>query len=217
MNPKPIPIVPAELAQAIRARSADPVVRHRAQQRADAMSARLAPHEARLRALADQAIRAQSDTAKLALLRALLDLIGAAAAGNVACHKGCSACCHIAVQVTAQEAAVIGREIGVKVATPARWSTKSTRDDDAERLYGVPCPFLKDDACSIYASRPLACRTQFNVDTEPSACTIIPGEVLTVPYWNHMPVTVQIAQAFIKSMTRYADVREFFPKGKGRA
>jgi hypothetical protein len=35
---------------------------------------------------------------------------------------------------------------------------------------GIPCPFLEDESCSIYADRPLACR-EYLVSSEPANCS----------------------------------------------
>lgn len=212
MNQTRIPIA------AIRAREADPLTRIAAQQRADRFTDALRPHEKRIASQVAQAVRANSPVTKVALLRAVTDLIAHAARGNVACSKGCSACCHIAVLVSPPEAAVIGSEIGVQAAFIARGWRPDQGDAMADRHYGVPCPFLKDNACSIYASRPLACRTQYNVDADALLCTVAPDEApITVPYWNHQWLTTQISHAFAASMFGFADIRDFFPKGKGRA
>jgi hypothetical protein len=198
----------------IKAREADPSVAIGAQARMDQFNARAMPHKARMEALGTVAIRARSPAAKVRALREMLDIVAMAAGGLAACGKGCSACCHIAVMVPAEEAAVIAKEIGVKALPPKRFSKHG--DDSADQYYGEPCPFLSNGECSIYESRPLSCRTLYNMDADPLLCIVVPGNPPQVPYLNHWPFTMVIARAFIESMHSYADLREFFPNGKGR-
>ena len=90
-----------------------------------------------------------------------------------ACQSGCSACCNIGVMLSETEARVIGKEIGIRPATPPEGGYVQVRDgqDLAEwmtfsevlstEFFNIPCPFLSvDRACQIYDSRPMACRHQ---------------------------------------------------------
>jgi hypothetical protein len=198
----------------IKARQADPDVAKGAQARMDRFNERVTPHRARMETLGTIAIRAHSPAAKLRALREMLDIVAVAAGGLAACGKGCSACCNIAVMVPSEEAAVIAKEIGVKAARPEHFATHG--DGSADKYYGEPCPFLTNGECSIYEYRPLSCRTLYNMDADALLCTVVPGDAPKVPYLNHWPFTMVIAQAFIQSMHSYADLRDFFPKGKGK-
>jgi hypothetical protein len=202
----------------IKAREADPAVFQGAQSRMDQFNARARPHIARMEALGAQAVRANNPAARVKALREMLDPVAAAASGIAACHKGCAACCHIAVTVTAEEAEVIGKEIGVKPATPAQYIGQGERDATAAKYYGVACPFLVADKCGIYASRPLSCRTLYNMDADALLCTVVPGNAPKVPYLNHMQFTNVIVRAFMASGStpRFADLRDYFPRGKGK-
>lgn len=208
---KTIPIVE------IKARWSDPETVHGAELRMAEFNEKARPHIARMQALGAQAIRANNPAAKVRALREMLDPVADAASGVAACRKGCASCCHIAVQMTADEADVIGKEIGVKPKTPARYSAPGDRDRESMKHYGVPCPFLVNDACSIYAFRPLSCRTLYNMDKDALLCTVVPGDPPQVPYLNHSQFTNIIARAFIESANRFADLREFFPTGKGKS
>ena len=87
-----------------------------------------------------------------------------------ACALGCSHCCHMWTALRAPEA------LFIKVAMPAAQREEiGAAVDDAhaatgplsyeERLALVrPCPLLQDDACSLYAARPIACRTTASTD-----------------------------------------------------
>ena len=94
------------------------------------------------------------------------------AAGQApACARGCAACCHIPVSVTAADIARLLRwygeqsadrqqEIGARLATALPRAT-------GERPRGVlPCPLLdvSTGSCEAYEARPLACRGCFSED-----------------------------------------------------
>lgn len=199
----------------IKARQSDPAVFQGAQARMDKFNERARPYMARMEALGAQAVRANNPAAKVKALREMLDPVANAAKGVAACGKGCSNCCHIAVTMTADEAELIGKEIGIKPATPATF-TKPGSDETAARYYGVTCPFLVDDKCSIYASRPLSCRTLYNMDSDALLCTVVPGDPPKVPYMDFRQFNNVIARAFLDSAPRFADLRDFFPTGKGK-
>jgi len=171
-----------------------------------------------------------SVAAKIEALWEAVDEIGAVVRPRSACRKGCAHCCHIAVLMPEQEAALIGKRIGVK---PAK-VTGITQRDDIEAGYHNPCPFLKDGACSIYASRPLACRQHFNMDSDALLCELVGSETTKVPYVNLMDYQIALGMAtisrresigrdrrtglpvpvLIESPPAVGDIREFFPRGK---
>lgn len=105
---------------------------------------------------------------------------------TVSCKKSCGACCRQLVPIAEAEARHIGAlvdglpeprqtEIRTRFADahrrledagllqallhPEQWT-----DGDGQSLglqyfqQGIPCPFLEEESCSIYADRPLACR-----------------------------------------------------------
>jgi Fe-S-cluster containining protein len=118
---------------------------------------------------------------------------------RVSCAKGCSACCRAQpVPVTPPEAYALARLVErlpeprsstVRAAFAAnvahvreaglyetymRRNPSMTRDEArgiARRYMALklPCPFLADDACSIYAERPFTCR-QYLVTSPPRLC-----------------------------------------------
>jgi Fe-S-cluster containining protein len=106
-------------------------------------------------------------------------VINDAVAGNssrrqlrIDCGKGCSACCHINVEVSIPEAILVAMDVG-QAEDPRRATIKETVDavaglsDMARSRTGLPCPFLtQDGACSVYQRRPIACRTYLSPDRE---------------------------------------------------
>ena len=122
-----------------------------------------------------------------------------AAGERISCAKGCSACCRVQpVPVTPPEALALARLVEA-LPEPRRTAVHAafeaavarlreaglyavymqrdpamTRADAmaAVRRYGtlaLACPFLLDDACSIYAERPFVCR-QYLVTSPPELC-----------------------------------------------
>jgi len=96
------------------------------------------------------------------------------------CRKGCSHCCHRLIPVSNVEAGVIAQTVlgewgnNEREALAARIegyeeATRFARANPLETVR-VPCPFLVEDACSIYECRPWYCRGQASKSA--SACQI---------------------------------------------
>lgn len=97
------------------------------------------------------------------------------AGGDIKCRKGCSYCCHEPVEIWPHEAALlveIARETGMEI-DRARLERQSRHTIDTWRRQPVAeraCVFLGNDgACTVYASRPNACR-KLLVLTDPELC-----------------------------------------------
>jgi Fe-S-cluster containining protein len=168
--------------------------------------------------------------AKIRALWECVDEIGRIAGPRSACRRGCSHCCHTPVLLPEQEAELIGRKIGVK---PRRLEG-ITQPHEIGAGYDNPCPFLKDNACSIYEWRPLACRQLFNMDRDALLCELIGDEASKVPYLNMGDYQLALAQMTISRREivgrdartglprpgvemiapAVGDIREFFPEGK---
>lgn len=175
--------------------------------------------------LITQALNAKTATQKVHWLRRETDLVNQAVRDIAACKSGCSHCCHIGVLISEGEARVIARETGRTLNSPAADDVLSLRDatrspqayDEAvaasekvaDRYFGVPCPFLADDQCSIHAHRPLACRRLINADQDALLCRLVPGESIKVPY-----IDMRLSQmVYMKAWglhARMADIRDWF-------
>jgi len=105
---------------------------------------------------------------------------------TVSCKKGCGACCRQLVPISEVEARHIGalvdglpeprrsairsrfaeahrrlEEAGMleELRHPEHWTDGQGRSLGLQYFrQGIPCPFLEEESCSIYADRPLACR-----------------------------------------------------------
>lgn len=80
---------------------------------------------------------------------------------------------------------------------------------DRRKFFGVPCTFLVNGKCFIYAHRPLVCRTQVNLDSVDTLCQLVPGVDVPVPYLQ--AVELQGYFACLTHEEQYADIRELFP------
>lgn len=99
-------------------------------------------------------------------------------ADRMQCKRGCSMCCSQMFSISLIEAAYISRSVKAmpeierdRLRSAARdylnaagRMTASAEQDDGEATITprpglrLPCPALKDDACTIYKARPLICR-----------------------------------------------------------
>ena len=118
---------------------------------------------------------------------------------RISCRKGCSACCRVQpVPVTPPEALALARLVDA-LPEPRRRAAHTSFAAARDRLraaglydvfirrdpgltrkaataaahryigLGLACPFLVDDACSIYPDRPFVCR-QYFVTSPPELC-----------------------------------------------
>ncbi len=95
----------------------------------------------------------------------------------IACANGCAFCCHVSVTATAPEVFLVANALREKhkddlqailyrvQAADQKTRALTSMERAAQR---VPCALLEDNACSIYESRPGACRGF--VSTSAQAC-----------------------------------------------
>lgn len=164
-----------------------------------------------LQALQKQLMEAQTPkvpmASKMIRLRHIAGEWSAAFAAKTACASGCSHCCNINVSVARSEARLIAKAIKRPLSEPTQqldiYSVKDRND-----YFDVPCTFLKAGKCSIYAHRPLACRTLVNMDDVDLLCRLVPGKTIPVPYLN--TIELQGYMGYLTQMEQFADIREWF-------
>lgn len=108
---------------------------------------------------------------------------------GLACGEGCSHCCFQAVGVSPPEVFAIHEHLHATrtpeeldgVARRIREADGRTRGlSGAERFSpDLPCPFLEDQRCTIYAVRPLACRGANSLDADACERTLRDPEART--------------------------------------
>jgi hypothetical protein len=89
---------------------------------------------------------------------------------EIQCKTGCTACCFIDVDVSGDEAALIidhCKENGIEI--DREYLTKQAVAGRTTFSALSKCVFLKDNLCSIYPVRPIACRKHW-VKTDPALC-----------------------------------------------
>jgi Fe-S-cluster containining protein len=94
---------------------------------------------------------------------------------KISCRRGCSACCHIQVDMTIEEAWLAAMEAADnnieidKERLKDQATFKDENDYTAAGRERARCVFLKDNECSIYERRPMGCR-KYLVMTPPENC-----------------------------------------------
>lgn len=140
------------------------------------------------------------------------DDVAAYTKGLTACKKGCSHCCHMEVGLHQIEADYIGIMTGFKPAKPPeRFGNKNQGWIDPAR----PCPFLKENVCSIYEFRPMVCRTHMSFEETDELCRHDnPNKDRKIPQINRDTSYPGAMKAYAELMHRYgggiADLRDFF-------
>ncbi len=124
---------------------------------------------------------------------------------QIACRKGCSFCCTQNVAVTAPEAFFVAAAIrSDKAKVAALLETDETlRGMTAEdRLGHVLCPLLEDAACSIYASRPLACHGFVSVDLQACIAAFVEHQAPNIPMPQANTNTLYATRMMLKAALR---------------
>jgi Fe-S-cluster containining protein len=91
---------------------------------------------------------------------------------NITCKRGCNFCCHIAVNITADEAKVIvmyAEDMHVSIDKEYLEGQQNVVPAEQALTPYAACVFLKKGECSIYPVRPMNCRKYFVV-TPPKQC-----------------------------------------------
>ena len=89
---------------------------------------------------------------------------------EIQCKAGCTHCCFIDVDISEDEAVVIltyCKENGIEI--DKEYLEKQAAVGRKKYSELSRCVFLKDDLCSIYPVRPIACRKHW-VKTDPALC-----------------------------------------------
>jgi len=126
----------------------------------------------------------------------------AARAGDIPCRAGCNYCCKDErIVLTEKEAVLVVKHVEEQLDAERKAKVVSSilvaapTNDQAS----VPCAFLIDERCSIYADRPLACRSYFSRSV--SSCHDFFLDKSRMPQRFSAPKMVEIA---VREVTRAA-------------
>ncbi|MDD4912345.1 MAG: YkgJ family cysteine cluster protein [Sideroxydans sp.] len=124
------------------------------------------------------------------------------------CKKGCTSCCHYPVSITDLEIEFIERGAGIKRAKQIRKATHP---------YDAPCPFLRNDSCSIYAHRPFVCRKHVTLTKTMHWCHPDRANTKEFPLLNFSEVN-RVFDALVRETgaTAFCDIREAFPSEENK-
>lgn len=103
---------------------------------------------------------------------------------KISCFKGCSACCHMEVEITNYESEILAKLVEnghvVNRDVLKEQSLRELQDKKWTKRLTLPenrCIFLgSDGACSIYENRPVMCR-RHSVTTPPINCETMDSEL----------------------------------------
>jgi Fe-S-cluster containining protein len=152
---------------------------------------------------------------KLIILRKIIDKFNDIIYSYTACSKGCSSCCYMATLTFSIEVEEIGIRVGKK---PKPFKGIFKNIDDAtltkvqDEIQGIPCTFLKDNQCSIYDIRPLACRLHHNLSEVSFMCdTSLKSEDTCIPKIDFPQFTFAMVVMLSGDGNKMGDIREAFP------
>ncbi|WP_413587037.1 YkgJ family cysteine cluster protein [Bdellovibrio sp. HCB274] len=116
----------------------------------------------------------------------------------LSCQKGCSACCHMEVEVTSYEAEILknlvqkGHPIDhQRLQAQSQRELQDPQWKQGPRNHASQCVFLKDNTCSIYEHRPVMCR-RHSVSTPPKNCETLEAPI-TVRYFPRVDLLISAA------------------------
>ena len=116
-----------------------------------------------------------------------------------ACRSGCSFCCRMpTIELSQLEAEEICEHTGAAVSL----------SPPCNHIW-EPCPFLKDDRCSIYEHRPFFCRTHVVFMNSPLWCApdkCNEVDMPTIAFPNLLRAYVELPKGEVR------DIREVFPR-----
>lgn len=168
--------------------------------------------------LARVVTRVQHENASVASRRVqlmhLADRFNAALAPHTACREGCSHCCHMPTMIYTHEAEQLAAASGRSLAQPPLQRFDRTVES-AKSYYGVACPFLISDRCSVYEVRPLICRLHHSLNDNPDDCSVEVPLAQRIPIASYDVDVIEVPYHELMTEKRPAEVwaciHEFFP------
>lgn len=132
-----------------------------------------------------------------------------AQAGDIPCRLGCNYCCKDErIVLTEKEAVLVIKHVEEqldaeqKVKVIASIQAATPTSDQAS----VPCAFLIDERCSIYSSRPIACRSYFSRSA--ASCHDFYLDKARMPQRFSAPKMVEMAVREVTRAAKYSKLYE---------
>ncbi|MEK2644955.1 YkgJ family cysteine cluster protein [Bdellovibrio sp. BCCA] len=118
---------------------------------------------------------------------------------ETSCQKGCSACCHMEVEITSYEAEILGSLVhaghSIERSRLQRQSQRTLQDPlwrEGVRDLSNRCIFLNNEgACSIYENRPVMCR-RHSVTSPAKNCETQDGKIV-IRYFPKVDLLISAA------------------------
>ncbi|SDL46489.1 Putative zinc-or iron-chelating domain-containing protein [Maridesulfovibrio ferrireducens] len=145
---------------------------------------------------------------------------------QVACREGCSYCCFSHITLVPQEAFNIALYLAekldasdfekiVEVCVEGAEGFDSAGLHEFTMKYFRPCPFLKDNKCSIYEVRPIACRNWISHDLGPCIKSHESKDCIAVPQNAVIMIQKDLIfagqQAFLDELGINGHIASFLP------
>lgn len=104
---------------------------------------------------------------------------------DLACRRGCASCCTQLVSITAPEALWVAATIRRRAKTlekvrAADAKTRGLSMDERVKSH-IVCPLLEEAACSVYAARPIGCRSFVSLNLDACLATFVNGAEPQIP------------------------------------
>lgn len=132
----------------------------------------------------------------------------------VACRIGCSDCCRMNTMIYEHEAIRLAEVTGRKMVRLAYRPINEVFAQGA-KFNGQPCPFLRENKCSVYEDRPLVCRTHHSLLDNPTSCDmdIPPAKQTRPPMYDPDLLEKPYIELNLKHNPAepWGNIAEFFP------
>lgn len=133
---------------------------------------------------------------------------------HVACKIGCSHCCKLSTPILEHEAERLQKASGRPMTRLLHRTLEEVALAGLE-FVGKPCPFLIDDKCSVYQSRPLICRVHHSLNPDESACaanvSLNPTGVVTMYDADALEIPYLYLNSRVRPDEPFGNIGEFFP------
>jgi hypothetical protein len=119
---------------------------------------------------------------------------------HIPCKKSCSYCCYYEVSISEIEVQFIEQSLKIK----------RLKNKYSGIFHGTPCPFLKEQVCSIYLYRPFFCRYHITLKDLLTYCHPDVANEFEVPMFHFSEVIKVYNMIIQENQSDMFDIREAF-------